>query len=54
MADNRVTESGGKFVTISGGRKRVHVEQLTDLTADKVEELMRANTKNLKPWTGGS
>lgn len=54
MADNRVTESGGEFVTISGERKRIHVEQLTDLTADEVEELMRSNTKDLKPWTGGS
>ena len=54
LAGNRATESGGEIVTITGERKRVNVRQLTELTVNEVEGLMRANTRHLKPWAGGS
>ena len=42
----------GEVVEITGEREKIDVEWLTSLTADKVEEMMRANTKYLKPWVG--
>ena len=54
LAENRAAESGGEIVTIIGERKKVDVRQLTDLTADEVEGLMRTNTMHLKPWVGWS
>ena len=54
LADDEVVGTKGEMVTITGERKEVDVRQLTDLTADQVEGLMRANTRHLKPWVGGS
>lgn len=54
LTDGRVVETRGEMVTITGERKEVDVRQLTDLTADQVEGLMRAKTRHLKPWDGGS
>lgn len=52
--DDEVAESRGEIVTITGQRGEVDVRQLTDLTADQVEGLMRANTRHLESWVGGS
>ena len=54
LADDEIVETKGEMVKITGERKEADVRQLTDLTADKVEGLMRANTRHLKPWVGGS
>lgn len=54
LGKNRVTESGGETITITGERKKIDVRQLTNLTGDNVEGLMRAETRSMKPWTAGS
>lgn len=54
LVENRPAESWGEIVTITGEREKVDVKHLSDLTADEVERLMRANMRHLKPWAGGS
>lgn len=52
FAANGAIESAGDVISTTGKTRKVDVKNLTPLTMDEVEEMMRANTKHLKPWVG--